>query len=647
MHRSLIPICLILLFLFYSHLPAQEIEIRDGCYYINAEKFFVKGIGYETHTRPGQVPWIYTFDADLINMDLERIKQAGYNTIRTWGALKEEELQLVESSGLKILFGIWIDPSGNFGNPDFRAAALNHVQEVLSYSIKYSCIIGYIIMNEPLVEHIYEQGAQTLFDLWQSMITLIHETHPGIPVSFSNTIIGDYINMEIFDIAGYNAYIYNPVTISASHGYGGYLKYLKQHRAPEMPMIVTEFGLSVSPGSTQPGYGYGGNTLEQQVTGDLLMYREMIDAGLQGGCVFQYHDGWWKSGNEFVHDPLPEEWFGLIGFSDLSDKYGTPRPVWDAFEIYNKAIILSPVNGEIYPTAIPLEIFLNEDVSTLSVLLGDSVLRTSGVSGNWFNDTLFIEGKEDITDLELSFEFYNAGMEILKSETIVILTGKQAIDLPSIKMDVLPDYLATGARNFLDLKVTENPVFTIDNDQISIVLHPHIGFDPGIAITRSMLFTNNRWSHIESFDIPADARVATFGAGFTIRYGKFSKKITTEKILIGGNWADPIAAPELVTAIGFRSPKDIRSDHAIQLFQNYPNPFNPFTRIRLYLPSSGYVTVEVYNTLGQLVSIMPGRQMIAGFHEIEFDGRHLPSGIYWYRVITADVSEVKKMVLIR
>ncbi|MDP1994473.1 MAG: hypothetical protein Q8K40_04420, partial [Ignavibacteria bacterium] len=64
---------------------AQNVQITNGWYYIDGQKFFVKGIGYETHTRPGQVPWVYKFDADLIRFDLERIKNAGFNTIRTWG----------------------------------------------------------------------------------------------------------------------------------------------------------------------------------------------------------------------------------------------------------------------------------------------------------------------------------------------------------------------------------------------------------------------------------------------------------------------------------------------------------------------------------------------------------------------------------
>ncbi len=647
MIRCLNPAVITMLYLLVGNVITQDILLDDGWYYVDGSKFFVKGIGYETHTRPGQIPWVYTFDADLITFDLNRIREAGYNTIRTWGALSEEELQLVESSGLKILFGIWIDPHGDFGDAGFRTSALNQVAQVVSYAKKYKCVIGYLIMNEPLVEHIYDKGAGNLYDLWQSVITLIHTEHPGIPVSFSNTMIGDYIDMDIFDFAGYNAYIYNPVTLSGSHGYGGYLKYLKQHRASEKPMIVTEYGLSVSPGIPQPDYGYGGNSLDQQVSGDLLMYRELIDAGTQGGCIFQYHDGWWKGGDEFMHDPLAEEWFGLIGFSDLDDKYGAPRPVWQAFAEYNQAVITRPVDGDIYKGIVPLEIFVTESVASYSVAAGDTIMLNGQISEPCHTDSLEFETLADIADIDLIFNFYNTGNELVKTEVISILLIRNAIVLPSLELEVIPAELVPGGQNSLRLSATTNPLFTIEENEIVYVLHPHIGFDPGTKRTRKMQFSDNTWSYLVGFNIPYATRVATFGAGFTIRYGNFAKRITAEKILIDGTWADAIAAPELITGFGSAYISASTSDNHFSLYQNYPNPFNPRTQIGFYLPKACHITLSIYNNLGQEVSTVLDRDMYAGEHRVEFNGQNLPSGVYWYKLETDHASKVQKMVLLR
>ena len=508
MYKSAI-ILITFFLLVNSYLYGQNVQVINGWYYIDGQKFFIKGIGYETHTRPGQVPWIYSFDPDLINYDLTRIKNAGFNTIRTWDALSEEELQIVEASGLKILFGIWIDPNGDFSDPAFFTQTYNQVDQILNYTSKYKSIIGYLIMNEPQVQHIYDTGAQSLLNLWQAIINLIHQKHPGIPVSFSNTIIGDYINMNIFDFAAYNAYIYNPVTITNSHGYSGYLHYLKENRSTSKPLIITEYGLSVSPGIPNTNYGYGGNSLEQQASGDLLMYRELIDAGAQGNCVFQYHDGWWKGGDEFTHDPTPEEWFGLIEFSDLSDKYGSPRPVWSAYEKYNKAIITSPKNGNIYNDKIPVEIFCTPDVASYSICYDDSTLLSGSINDSYYLGELNLDVKDDIKDIDLAFNFFDSNEDTLKSETITLLHSKTELDLPSIELNVSPGNLTPGALTLLYIKVKPNPLFTIEANKIDYVLHPHIGFDPGIAKSILIPVSDTTFTSVGYFNMPPDTKVAT------------------------------------------------------------------------------------------------------------------------------------------
>ncbi len=639
--NMLVSTCLILFSASFCF--ARNVQLIDGWYYIGGEKFFVKGLGYETHTRPGQVSWVYSFDPDLIQFDLDRIKQAGFNTLRTWGAMSEDELQLVEQSGLKILFGIWIDPHGDFGDPGFVTTALGHVEEVLKYSSKYHSIIGYLIMNEPLVEDIFNAGAQSTSDLWESVFNLIHEKHPGIPVSFANTIIGDFINMEVFDFAAYNAYIYNPVTLSRSHGYSGYLGFLKQNRAAQMPLIVTEYGLSVSPGNPSEEYGYGGNSLEQQVSGDLFMFRELIDAGAQGGCVFQYHDGWWKGGDEFVHDPVAEEWFGLVGFSSLQDKYGTPRPVWNAYANYQQAIVTEPRNGQIVQGKVPLEFFTTGEAASFSVSENGSVLYSGSLDGTYFQGEFIPVSDKDVRDFELVFDFFNAAGFNLKSEIITILYTESAPVMPEIRLEVLPASLYPGGRNYLKMNVTTNTLFSIEGNTIDYVMHPHIGFDPGVAKSKVMSFTNKKWSYQGFFDIPQGSKVATFGAGFTIRSGKFTKRITEEIILQDGNWADPVVNPEWTAGIRTDEAGGIRS--GTELYQNFPNPFNSRTRIQFYLPGPGPAELEICNVVGQRVAFMKKDFNTGGMHEMTWNADSVPAGLYFYRLRFQSVTLSRKWVI--
>ncbi len=68
------------------------------------------------------------------------------------------------------------------------------------------------------------------------------------------------------------------------------------------------------------------------------------------------------------------------------------------------------------------------------------------------------------------------------------------------------------------------------------------------------------------------------------------------------------------------------------LLQNYPNPFNPSTTIEFALPKSAFVTLKVYNLLGEEVAMLISEQQSAGIHRINWDARGLASGVYLYRL---------------
>ncbi len=77
-----------------------------------------------------------------------------------------------------------------------------------------------------------------------------------------------------------------------------------------------------------------------------------------------------------------------------------------------------------------------------------------------------------------------------------------------------------------------------------------------------------------------------------------------------------------------------------RLWQNYPNPFNPATTIGFDLPSHSHVILTVFNTLGQQVARLVDGEMDAGHHRVVFDGRHLSSGMYFYRMQAGNPSKL-------
>ncbi|MFH1010444.1 MAG: T9SS type A sorting domain-containing protein, partial [bacterium] len=83
------------------------------------------------------------------------------------------------------------------------------------------------------------------------------------------------------------------------------------------------------------------------------------------------------------------------------------------------------------------------------------------------------------------------------------------------------------------------------------------------------------------------------------------------------------------------------------LSQNYPNPFNPQTSITYAVKEAGFVTLKVYNLMGQEVATLVSAKMSAGHYTASFAASDLPSGIYVYRLEVNDFTAQKKMVLLK
>ncbi len=83
------------------------------------------------------------------------------------------------------------------------------------------------------------------------------------------------------------------------------------------------------------------------------------------------------------------------------------------------------------------------------------------------------------------------------------------------------------------------------------------------------------------------------------------------------------------------------------LAQNYPNPFNPTTQIEYSVPARGYVTLKVYNVLGQEVATLYSGLQQPGNYTATFDGSKFSSGVYFYRLQSGNVSVTKKLLLLK
>ncbi len=101
----------------------------------------------------------------------------------------------------------------------------------------------------------------------------------------------------------------------------------------------------------------------------------------------------------------------------------------------------------------------------------------------------------------------------------------------------------------------------------------------------------------------------------------------------------------IITAVEPTS--DVVGPQTFSLEQNYPNPFNPSTKINYQIPELSFVTLKVFDVLGNEVKGLVNEEKSIGSYNVEFDGTTLSSGIYFYRLQAGSFGETKKMVLMK
>jgi len=164
--------------------------------------------------------------------------------------------------------------------------------------------------------------------------------------------------------------------------------------------------------------------------------------------------------------------------------------------------------------------------------------------------------------------------------------------------------------------------------------------------------------------LPQDATGAVIGAA------KDSTKIYNRPDLVQGIWnynliiedrSNGIHNPAYTIALLQASlaaistsveKTDANIPGSFALGQNYPNPFNPTTRISFSLPQRSNVRLEVYDMLGKQVATLLNESREAGnwnadWNGLDRNGKHVSSGVYFYRLEAGSFSSVKKMVMLK
>jgi hypothetical protein len=83
------------------------------------------------------------------------------------------------------------------------------------------------------------------------------------------------------------------------------------------------------------------------------------------------------------------------------------------------------------------------------------------------------------------------------------------------------------------------------------------------------------------------------------------------------------------------------------LEQNYPNPFNPSTTVKFQIPELSFITIKVFDILGNEIETLVDEEKPAGIYELTWNATNLPSGVYFYQLRSGEFTSMKKMILLR
>ncbi len=479
MRKLWLALCLIVGVCASSAAEAARVEARGDWLYVDGEPFLVKGIGYSPY-RPGTSPWVGQVSLDTMAQDFEQIRQAGFNTIRTWTPLSAEQLALARQHGLMVLQGIWVDPKGNYDSDTFRSAVVDVVHKQVERLKGNDTVLAVIIGNEFSPARAALVGIKSVEEVLRLAAQAAKQADPTRLVTYSNWPLLSTLDVSMLDIVGFNVYPYEPIGVSYSFGYRGYIEHLKTTLAHDKPLLITETGLSVSP---KPGAkpGYGGNTPETQARDVVKLLDSAYDAGAAGACVFEWNDEWWKRsesrGDERVHDENdPEEWFGITEFlsgplppaqtdarlpiAEVKQAGGlvsaepvpapgaepavrpeqlraSPRPAYGALQTFNQAILVTPASETRYQERIVGSVYAEDVVGSVRFRIGKGKwLSASQVSPHWWRAQLPVPKTDPSKPLKFVMEARDKqGKVLVQRERSVFVNGVEPAPVVTIQTE--------------------------------------------------------------------------------------------------------------------------------------------------------------------------------------------------------------------
>ncbi|MGB5849989.1 MAG: T9SS type A sorting domain-containing protein, partial [Ignavibacteriaceae bacterium] len=114
---------------------------------------------------------------------------------------------------------------------------------------------------------------------------------------------------------------------------------------------------------------------------------------------------------------------------------------------------------------------------------------------------------------------------------------------------------------------------------------------------------------------------------------------------VNDGWDETVYTLDFSGIVGVEDADQLPQTYALD--QNYPNPFNPTTTITYAVPQNSFISLRVFDVLGNEVQTLVNETKSAGTYSVSFDAASVPSGVYFYTLEAGNFVSTKKMVLIK
>jgi PA14 domain/Glycosyl hydrolases family 2, TIM barrel domain len=350
-----------------SGLPVDTtVEIQGDWFYVNGEKFFVKGVCFFEWDPTGE-----RSSLEVLDYKFRKIKEAGFNTIRSW--LQPDELELARQHGLMVMQGAnYLCFSHEYEDREVIESFKTNTEDVVSYSSPYNNILFYIIDNEPHIHSIYDQGEDAIISFYNELIDVARGVKPDIILSMASFPPVAFLDHSIFDCLSLNLYPFGPAENSL--GYQKYLEWFKKEYAANKPFVISEYGWDFIRGEAE---------FSETMMG-------LLDKQLSAGATGSFFYTWQSFGEEGVGD---NRWFGIIPKGSEMECYmNEPRAIYYDFKEYFEAILVNPKNNQQYTQTIPVEVYGSDNTHSVEALFEGQTYPLTQTGTYWWQCDIVLDG---------------------------------------------------------------------------------------------------------------------------------------------------------------------------------------------------------------------------------------------------------------